>query len=98
MYHSYLQQCKSEYTVIINYTTQTHNSVGKLSGSKFFEYILIIRKIHNAFLPLFCSWLCCFLVSTSICFAASACNTLVINKILEFQLVLTIFRFDRHSS
>lgn len=37
-------------------------------------------------------------VSTSICFAASACNTLVINKILEFQLVLTIFRFDRHSS
>ena len=40
MYHSYLQQCKSEYTVIINYTTQTHNSVEKLSET-------ILRNTYN---------------------------------------------------
>ena len=39
MYHSYLQQCKSEYTVIINYTTQIYNSVEKLSGSNSSKYI-----------------------------------------------------------
>ena len=30
---------KGEYTVIINYTTQTHNSVGKFSGSNSSKYI-----------------------------------------------------------
>ena len=42
MYHSYLQQCKLEYTVIINYTTQTHNSVGKLSRSNSLKYISLL--------------------------------------------------------
>ena len=40
MYHSCLQQCKSEYTVIINYTTQTHNSVENFPEA-------ILRNTYN---------------------------------------------------